>query len=66
MNSKDFNANWICRVDWQEIHCLIGYNNLISLLDDRAKEILNRLSVYKGEKLVIKPFHGSVITFYAR
>lgn len=66
MNSKVFNKNWICRVDWQEIHSLIGYNKLVTLLDDCAPRIFERLARCKGEKLVVRPFHGAVITFYAR
>lgn len=66
MTSKDFNREWICRIDWQEIHCLVGYNNLVTLLDECAPRIFDRLARCKGEKLTVRPFHGAVITFYAR
>ena len=66
MTSKDFNREWICRIDWQEIHCLVGYNSLVTLLDECAPRIFDRLSRCKGEKLTVRPFHGAVITFYAR
>lgn len=66
MNSKDFNRNWIARVDWQEIHSLVGFTNLVSLLDDCAPRIFARLERCKADKLTVRPFHGAVITFYAR
>lgn len=66
MTSKEFNREWICRVDWQEIHCLVGYANLVSLLDDCAPRVFDRLKRCKAEKLIVKPFHGAIITFYAR
>lgn len=34
MTSSNFNRNWIARVDWEEIHCLLGYHNLVTLLDN--------------------------------
>lgn len=64
MNSKDFNKEWIARVDWQEIHTLLGYSSLITLLDDCAENVLNRLNKCKADKLIVRPFHGAVITFY--
>ena len=66
MTSSYFNQNWIVRVDWQEIHCLLGYKNLVTLLDDAAPRVFERLERYKGQKLTIRPFHGAVITFYVR
>lgn len=66
MNSKEFNRNWIARVDWQEIHCLLGYQNLVTLLDDAAPKVFARLEASKAQKLAVRPFHGAVITFYAR
>lgn len=66
MNSKDFNREWIARVDWEEIHTLLGYNSLVTLLDDCAPRIFQRLKNCKAEKLTVRPFHGGVITFYAR
>lgn len=66
MNSKYFNQNWIARVDWQEIHCLVGYNNLITLLDDAVPHVFERLERNKADKLTVRPFHGAVITFYVR
>lgn len=66
MSSKYFNKNWLARVEWQEIHCLLGYNNLVTLLDDAAPRIFARLESSKADKLVVRPFHGAVITFYVR
>lgn len=66
MNSKEFNRNWIARVDWEEIHCLVGYTSLVSLLDDCTTKVFDRLQRCKAEKLTVRPFHGAVITFYAR
>lgn len=66
MTSQEFNRNWIARVDWQEIHSLVGFANLVSLLDDCAQRIFARLERYKGDKLTVRPFHGAVITFYAK
>lgn len=66
MDSKNFNKNWIVKVQWEEIDTLLGYKSLITLLDDCADKVLSRLSKCKGEKLIVRPFHGSVITFYAR
>lgn len=66
MTSTYFNQNWIARVDWQEIHCLIGYHNLVTLLDDAAPKIFARLEACKADKLTVRPFHGAVITFYVR
>lgn len=66
MNSKTFNANWLVHVKWQDLDTLLGYTSLISLLDDCAPRVLSRLAAYKGEKLVVRPFHGAVVTFYAR
>lgn len=66
MTSSYFNRNWIARVNWQEIHCLLGYNKLVSLLDDAAPRIFARLEANKGDKLIVRPFHGPVITFYVR
>lgn len=65
MTSKEFNSNWIARVDWQEIHCLVGYANLVTLLDDCAERVFDRLLRCKAVKLTVRPFHGAVITFYA-
>lgn len=65
MTSQDFNREWICRVDWQEIHSLVGFANLVSLLDDCAPRIFARLERCKADKLVVHPFHGATITFYA-
>lgn len=66
MSSKEFNANWLVKVQWQEINGLLGYSNLVSLLDDCAPRVLARLAAFKGEKLTCKPFHGAIITFYSR
>lgn len=66
MTSKEFNQNWIARVDWEEIHCLLGYKSLTTLLDDCKEKIFDRLQRCKGEKLIVRPFHGAVIRFYAR
>lgn len=66
MDSKYFNANWLCRVDYGEIHCLVGFKNLVDLLDDAAPRVFARLEAHKGEKLTVRPFHGMVITFYVR
>lgn len=66
MTSKDFNREWMCRVDWQEIHCLVGFAKLVTLLDDCAPRIFARLEQCKAEKLTVRPFHGAIITFYAR
>lgn len=66
MTSQYFNQNWLARVEWQEIHCLLGYNNLVTLLDDAAPRIFARLESCKDDKLVVRPFHGAVITFYVR
>ena len=66
MTSTEFNQNWLARVDWQEIHCLIGFAKLNSLLDDCAPRIFARLERCKADKLTVRPFHGAVITFYAR
>lgn len=64
MTSKDFNKEWIARVDWEEIHCLLGFNNLASLLDDCAARVFERLENCKADKLTVRPFHGAVICFY--
>lgn len=66
MTSTEFNRNWIARVDWQEIHSLVGFANLVSLLDDCAPCVFARLERCKADKLSVRPFHGAVITFYAR
>lgn len=66
ISSKDFNSNWLVKVQWQEINCLVGYASLVSLLDDCAEKVLARVEASKAEKLVCKPFHGAIITFYAR
>lgn len=66
MTRKEFNANWIAKVRWQEINTLLGYESLIALLDDAAPKTMERLSRCKAEKLVVKPFHGAVVTFYCR
>lgn len=66
MTSSYFNRNWIARVDWQEIHCLLGYKKLVALLDDEAPKIFARLEASKADKLTVRPFHGAVITFYVR
>lgn len=66
MDSKTFNRNWIAKVDHDELHTLLGYGSLVTLLDDCAEKVLKRLSCCDAEKFVVRPFHGSVITFYAR
>lgn len=66
MTSTYFNRNWIARVDWQEIHCLLGYHNLLALLDDSAPKVFARLQASKADKLIVRPFHGAVVTFYVR
>lgn len=64
MDSRTFNANYLAKVKWQEINTLLSYNSLVQLLDDCADKVLLRLSRCKADKLVVKPFHGAVITFY--
>lgn len=66
MTSTYFNSNWIARVEWQEIHCLLGYQNLVALLDTAAPRVFARLEACKADKLTVRPFHGMVITFYSR
>ena len=66
MTSSYFNRNWIARVDWQEIHCLLGYYKLVALLDDAAPKVFARLENNKADKLTVRPFHGAVVTFYVR
>lgn len=64
MISKEFNREWIARVDWEEIHYLVGFNSLVSLLDDCAPRVFERLENCKADKLIVRPFHGAVIHFY--
>lgn len=66
MNSAYFNRNWLVRVDWQNIHCLLGYHNLVILLGTKAPKVFARLEASKADKLTVRPFHGAVITFYVR
>lgn len=66
MTSSYFNRNWIARVDWEEIHCLLGYQKLVTLLDTAAPKVFARLEANKADKLTVRPFHGAVITFYVR
>lgn len=66
MTSQEFNRNWLCRIDWQEIHSLVGFNNLVTLLDDCTPRVFTKLENCKADKLIVRPFHGAVITFYAR
>lgn len=64
MNSKDFNKEWIARVDWQEIHTLLGYHSLVTLLDDCAEKVLKRLDACNDDRMIVRPFHGAKVTFY--
>lgn len=70
MTSKDFNRDYICRVDGNynglELHTAIGFNLMMDLLGDTAEKVLNRLNRYKGDKFTCKPFHGITITYYYR
>lgn len=66
MNCKELNKNWIIRADWDEIHSLIGYASLSTLLGDTAPKVFRRLQACKGHKMIVRPFHGRTITFYAR
>lgn len=66
MTSSYFNKNWLERVDWQEIHCLLGYQNHVTLLGDTAPKVFKRLEANKADKLTVRPFLGMVITFYVR
>lgn len=68
--SKEFNRDYICRVDGNynglELHTAIGYSLMIDLLGDTAEKVLYRLNRCKADKFVCKPFHGVTITFYYR
>lgn len=66
MSSKELNSNWIIRADWDDLHCLIGYASLLTLLGDTAPRVFDRLEKCKSNKLIVRPFHGRTITFYAR
>lgn len=66
LSSKEFNSEWLCHVTWQELDTLLGYSSLKTLLDDCFEKVMRKLSVSDREKLVLRPFHGSVITFYRR
>lgn len=61
-----FNREWICKVDKDDLHTLLGYKSLVTLLDDCACKVLSKLDRCKADKLVVKPFHGFVFSFYRR
>lgn len=70
ITSKEFNRDYICRVDGNynglELHTAIGYALMMDLLGDTAEKVLNRLNQCKADKFVCKPFHGVTITYYYR
>ena len=68
--SKEFNRDYICRVDGNynglELHTAVGYTLMLDLLGDTAEKVLNRLYRCKADKFTCKPFHGVTITYYYR
>lgn len=66
--SKTFNRDYICRVDGTigglTLHTAVGYNTMLAILGDTAEKVFTRLERNKADKLIVKPFHGLVITFY--
>ena len=38
-----FNREWICKVDKDDLHTLLGYKSLVTLLDDCACKVLSKL-----------------------
>lgn len=66
--SKDFNRDFICRIDGDynglELHTAVGFNLMMDILGDTAENVLNRLKRCKGDKMACKPFHGVTITYY--
>ena len=68
--SKEFNRDYICRVDGNynglELHTAIGYRLMMDLLGDTAEKVLERLNRCKTDKFTCKPFHGVTITYYYR
>lgn len=66
MDSKSFNRDFKAVLITANLRTFLGYANLVTYLDDRAEKTLNRLTSFKGEKLVCKPFHGVTIIFYVR
>lgn len=70
ITSKEFNRDYICRVDGNynglELHTAIGYSLMMDLLGDTAEKVLERLNRCKADKFTCKPFHGVTITYYYR
>ncbi len=68
--SKEFNRDYICRVDGNynglELHTAIGFTLMMDILGDTAENVLNRLNRCKADKFTCKPFHGLTITYYYR
>lgn len=66
--SKEFNRDFICRVDGTigglTLHTAVGYYTMMDILGDTAEKVLTRLNRCKAEKLAVRPFHGLVITYY--
>lgn len=68
--SKEFNRDYICRVDGNynglELHTAVGFTLMMDLLGDTAEKVLGRLYRCKADKFVCRPFHGVTITYYYR
>lgn len=68
--SKEFNRDYICRIDGNynglELHTAVGFELMMDILGDTAEKVLNRLSRSKADKFVCRPFHGVTITYYYR
>lgn len=70
ITSKEFNRDYICRVDGNynglELHTAVGFALMMDILGDTAEKVLNRLNHCKADKFSCKPFHGVTITYYYR
>lgn len=66
--SKEFNRDYICRVDGTigglTLHTAVGFNTMLDILGDTAEKVFARLERNKADKLAVRPFHGLVITYY--
>lgn len=71
INSKDFNRDFIAKVDTPYYKGLVGYEKLLSMLAPKAEKVLDKVcekiaSSLNAQKVVLKPFHGETYIFYVR
>lgn len=65
MNQKEYNKDFWCIVETPTLKRQpVSYSKLVEMLGIKFNIIINKLKQNKNQKLILRPYHGSVYTFY--